>query len=72
MSVNRPQVLKRETLAQRLHTQLRRQILSGALAPGERIPSEQDISLAFGVGRTTVREALGALVASGFARRPRA
>jgi GntR family transcriptional regulator, transcriptional repressor for pyruvate dehydrogenase complex len=71
MSVNRPHILKRETLAQRLLTQLRRQILSGALAPGERIPSEQDISLAFGVGRTTVREALGALVASGFATRQR-
>lgn len=71
MSVNRTHVLKRETLAQRLLTQLRRQILSGALAPGQRIPSEQDISLAFGVGRTTVREALGALVASGFATRQR-
>jgi GntR family transcriptional repressor for pyruvate dehydrogenase complex len=64
-------VLKRETLADRLLTQLRRQILSGALAPGQRIPSEQDISLAFGVGRTTVREALGGLVASGFATRQR-
>src|SRR3981081_986783 len=71
MSVNRNQVLKRETLAERLLIQLRRQILSGALAPGERIPSEQDISLAFGVGRTTVREALGGLIASGFAKRQR-
>jgi GntR family transcriptional regulator, transcriptional repressor for pyruvate dehydrogenase complex len=71
MSVNPPQILKRETLADRVLTQLRRQILSGGLAPGERIPSEQDISLAFGVGRTTVREALGGLIASGFARRQR-
>jgi len=71
MGGNRSQVLKRETLAERLLTQLRRQILSGALAPGQRIPSEQDISLAFGVGRTTVREALGGLVASGFATRRR-
>ena len=69
MSVNHSQVLKRETLAERLLIQLRRQILSGTLAPGQRIPSEQDISLAFGVGRTTVREALGGLVASGFASR---
>src|SRR5579859_6660669 len=64
-------VLKRETLADRLLTQLRRQILSGALAPGQRLPSEQDLSLAFGVGRTTVREALGGLIASGFAARQR-
>jgi GntR family transcriptional repressor for pyruvate dehydrogenase complex len=71
MSVNRPHILKRETLADRVLIQLRRQILSGALAPGARIPSEQDISLAFGVGRTTVREALGGLVASGFATRQR-
>src|SRR6266567_8814340 len=71
MSVNRSLVLKRETLADRLLIQLRRQILSGVLAPGERIPSEQDLSLAFGVGRTTVREALGGLVGSGFARRQR-
>jgi GntR family transcriptional repressor for pyruvate dehydrogenase complex len=71
ISVNPPQILKRETLADRVLTQLRRQILSGALAPGERIPSEQDISMAFGVGRTTVREALGGLIASGFAKRQR-
>jgi len=71
MSVNRSSPLKRETLADRLLTQLRRQILSGVLAPGDRMPSEQDLSLAFGVGRTTVREALGGLVASGFATRVR-
>jgi GntR family transcriptional repressor for pyruvate dehydrogenase complex len=71
MSVNPQHVLKRETLADRVLTQLRRQILSGGLAPGERLPSEQDLSLAFGVGRTTIREALGGLIASGFARRQR-
>jgi GntR family transcriptional repressor for pyruvate dehydrogenase complex len=71
MSVNRPLILNRETLADRLLTQLRRQILGGVLGPGDRLPSEQDLSLAFGVGRTTVREALGGLVASGFARRQR-
>jgi GntR family transcriptional regulator, transcriptional repressor for pyruvate dehydrogenase complex len=71
MSVNPPQVLKRETLADRVLTHLRRQILSGALKPGQRIPSEQDLSAAFGVGRTTIREALGGLIASGFARRER-
>jgi len=73
MSVNPPasQVLKRETLADRVLAQLRRQILSGALAPGQRLPSEQDLSVAFGVGRTTIREALGGLIASGMARRQR-
>src|SRR5579864_1984545 len=73
MSVNAThvQVLTRETLADRVLAQLRRQILSGVLAPGDRLPSEQDLSLAFGVGRTTVREALGGLIASGLARRHR-
>jgi len=71
MSVNPQHVLKRETLADRVLTQLRRQILSGGLVAGERLPSEQDLSLAFGVGRTTIREALGGLIASGFARRQR-
>src|ERR1700738_2591799 len=71
MSVNHSQVLKRETLAERLLIQLRRQILSGALAPGQRIPSEQDISLAFGGGRTTVRQAPGGLGASAFPTRSR-
>jgi GntR family transcriptional repressor for pyruvate dehydrogenase complex len=73
MSVNAThvQVLTRETLADRVLAQIRRQVLSGALAPGERLPSEQDLSLAFGVGRTTVREALRGLLVSGLARRQR-
>jgi GntR family transcriptional repressor for pyruvate dehydrogenase complex len=73
MSVNptQVQVLTRETLADRVLAQIRRQILSGALAPAERLPSEQDLSLAFGVGRTTIREALRGLIASGLARRQR-
>lgn len=73
MSVNPPQahLLKRETLADRVLAQLRLQILAGALGPGQRLPSEQDLSLAFGVGRTTIREALGGLIASGLAHRQR-
>lgn len=40
---------------------LRSQILSGALPPGSRLPSEQELSARYGVGRSTVREALRAL-----------
>ena len=47
-------------------TQLRQQILSGRLAPQSVMPTERELGEAFGVGRTTVREALGALIASGF------
>jgi len=61
--------LSRETLADRLFDQLRQQVLSGRLAPGNRLPSEREIGEAFGVGRTTVREALGGLVSAGFVER---
>jgi DNA-binding FadR family transcriptional regulator len=61
--------LTRVTLADTLLTQLRQQILSGRLAPGEQMPSERELCEAFGVGRTTVREALHGLVAAGFVER---
>jgi GntR family transcriptional repressor for pyruvate dehydrogenase complex len=38
--------------------QLRSRILGGALAPGERLPNERDLAEAFGVNRTSVREAI--------------
>jgi GntR family transcriptional repressor for pyruvate dehydrogenase complex len=57
------------TLVETLLVQLRGQILSGRLQPGEPLPTEREIGEAFGVGRSTVREALGSLVASGFAER---
>jgi GntR family transcriptional repressor for pyruvate dehydrogenase complex len=63
------QPLTRVTLADNLVTQLRRQILTGRLQPGQLIPAELDLCSAFGVGRTTVREALRGLVAAGFAER---
>ena len=58
--------LSRETLADRVTDQLRLQILSGRLGPGALMPTENDLREAFGVGRTTIREALHGLVASGF------
>ena len=61
--------LSRETLADRLQEQLKRQMLSGRLVPGATMPSERELCEAFGVGRTTVREALQGLVSSGFLTR---
>ncbi|WP_431911807.1 FadR/GntR family transcriptional regulator [Micromonospora carbonacea] len=61
--------IQRSTLAETLTTKLREQILSGRLGAGMPLPTERNIGLAFGVGRTTVREALRSLLAAGFVER---
>jgi DNA-binding FadR family transcriptional regulator len=38
--------------------ELRQQIMRGAVTPGQRLPAEADLAHAFGVSRSTVREAL--------------
>jgi GntR family transcriptional repressor for pyruvate dehydrogenase complex len=71
-------MLQRQTEAQREFTRVPRASLSdrivdqitdlisrGALKAGERIPSEKQLCLQFGVGRTSVREALRSLSAMG-------
>lgn len=45
--------------------QLREVILSGALKPGDKLPSTKELAERFQVGRSTVREALSALKATG-------
>ncbi|HEY6533389.1 MAG TPA: GntR family transcriptional regulator [Acidimicrobiales bacterium] len=48
--------------------QLRRAIVAGDLAPGQVLPTERELTVEFGVSRTTVREALRALQAQGLLR----
>jgi GntR family transcriptional regulator, transcriptional repressor for pyruvate dehydrogenase complex len=50
---------------QELTQRLTAEILSGRLQPGARLPTEQELSLATGVSRTVVREAVAALRADG-------
>jgi DNA-binding FadR family transcriptional regulator len=45
---------------------LAEEILSGRLAPGEKLPVEQDLLERFGVSRTALREAIKTLAAKGF------
>ena len=56
-----PVLNRTQELAQKLSTEIR----SGRIAPGSRLPTEQELSLASGVSRTVVREAVAALRADG-------
>jgi len=51
--------------SQQLAEDLRRAIQSGKWAPGERLPGEYELQAAYNVSRTTIRDALSSLAASG-------
>ncbi len=51
--------------------QLRRQIVEGKLKEGDRLPAERELATLFGVGRTSIREAIKALCAMGLVQRDR-
>jgi len=53
-------------LHQQIFDGLRTRILAGALAPGARLPSSRQLAADLGVARTTVLQALDALVAEGY------
>lgn len=50
--------LRREPVSDQLFARLRDQILTGAIAPGEPLPSERDLAADYGVNRHAVREAV--------------
>lgn len=57
--------LQRSTLVHDVAEQLRQRILQGDPSPGEYLPSRKDLAAEFGVGMSTVHEALQALTAVG-------
>jgi GntR family transcriptional regulator len=61
--------------ARPLHLQIRsilhQQILDQALAPGQQLPTEEELQQQFGVSRSVIRQALGGLAASGLIHRQR-
>lgn len=57
--------LSKTTLTQQVVEQLTNVIMQGTWKPGELIPSEKDLSVLFGVGRSTVREAVQSLAVIG-------
>jgi len=52
-------------------SQIRTLIVQGNLKPGDRLPTERELSKRFGVGRSSVREAMMALAATGSVIRSR-
>jgi DNA-binding FadR family transcriptional regulator len=56
------------TAVERLAATLRRRILVGELAPGDRLPAESDMSPCYLVSRTTAREAIRVLEAQGLVK----
>lgn len=56
---------RRQTLARQVAERLFERIRRGELRPGQRLPTEQELVREFGVGRSSVREALQALVVIG-------
>ncbi len=54
-----------QTIVDRIVARLTRTIVSGELRPGDKIPTELELSESLGVGRNSVREAIKALVAMG-------
>lgn len=62
-----PPPLDRRPAYEQVADQLRESILRGDLPPGTPLPPERELTERFGVGRTTVREALRALQTRGLA-----
>ncbi len=56
---------RRPKLADRVVAELRQQLIAGALAPGQKLPTESRLTETYGVSRTVVREAIAALAADG-------
>ncbi|GGP80850.1 GntR family transcriptional regulator [Streptosporangium pseudovulgare] len=61
--------MPRSTLYQQVASELRRTIYSGALGPGDQLPTEAELMLTHQVSRNTVRLALGELVNEGLVTR---
>ena len=59
------ETIQRISRADTVRDNLAERITSGALRPGDRLPSERALSAEFAVSRNVVREALGSLAAMG-------
>lgn len=70
MSDQRPfDRLERSTVAERVRDDIHGRIISGELQPGSQLPAERALAEQFEVARTSVREAIQALIAIGLIER---
>jgi DNA-binding FadR family transcriptional regulator len=56
---------RKPKLSERVVTALRSQVLSGEISPGQKMPTENQLTETFGVSRTVIREAIATLAADG-------
>src|ERR1700761_3942885 len=61
-------IIQRRNLADEVASKLQEKILKGAYQVNQKLPIEAELMKAFGVGRSTIREAVKILVNSGFLR----
>ena len=61
--------VKRQTISSEIRAQLLEAIRTGELQPGSPVPAERQLCEQFGVARTSVREAIQGLTASGYLER---
>ncbi|MEN8234999.1 MAG: GntR family transcriptional regulator [Actinomycetota bacterium] len=70
MNASRPfKPLRRTTISEQVREEILTRIASGELQPGAQLPAERVLTQEFGVARTSVREAIQALVAIGVVER---
>jgi DNA-binding FadR family transcriptional regulator len=63
--MTRAPVPPRQKLSARVASALRSRLLAGEVSPGQKLPTEAQLTLEYGVSRTVVREAIATLAADG-------
>lgn len=65
MMMTKNHVFRRHSLADAVASKLQQQLSLGQYKPGEKLPSEPELMQQFGVGRSTIREAIRILANAG-------
>ena len=60
------ETIRKNTAPEMVVEQMMKKISAGEIAAGSRLPSQRDLALSFGVGRSSIREALNALAVMGY------